>query len=630
MDRRDFVWRAMLIAAAALGPGRSDAGAAIDQADRWRSSNSARRRPNAASAPAGFSTIDRASRPVRMLIGSSGFAGRGFFGRDGYRWNDFSAFKEAIKTDGFSSFVFIGNTGTAAEPAAGKVFWGTKVGGWSTAAVGGEITTPTLDKVATDGLTPCMEMVVAGVANEQIAAEHPGWRMLDRSGKPLTYMGPLLDWDSPYWNRCVLPLYHEYAAKYGSRTAGIILWEPQIPPISSPWLKRAFQKSGAQDIDRFWRQNQTRKWRELAGALKSAGWRGRLIGGGWAAFEWEEQMWDGTIAEREKTWNEIGPFKKGIVPIMMPELLIDGNYGPHAYRRADLHYVYRSLMYERSVFGDHIMPNVELYWPPTAMTPDELFRWILESYSAGFPSYSVVDGENLYFDRVLASSRQNLRAAFRRLNPLGYFGRPVVNFRFLVSADMERRLMDTPSRPQGRTLWDWYVKDSSRLFKSIDRAVCGGALVNARLTSLSDAELYGLTEHSVTVAVVPEGLAAPHSPDGRPVYPFSVARGADMASLKDRILSLIRPHLSFRVGAKSELAYVNRTRRADGREFLTVLNHSPQRGEVEIGALWPQAHVIVDSSVVGIPASYRRRGSTLHFALGGHGAIVLSNRPGAA
>jgi hypothetical protein len=223
-----------------------------------------------------------------------------------------------------------------------------------------------------------------------------------------------------------------------------------------------------------------------------------------------------------------------------------------------------------------------------------------------------------------------LRKTFRVVNQLGYFGRPVVNFRFLVSADMERRLMDTPSGPQGRTLWDWYVKDSSRLFKSIDRAVCGGALVNARLTSLSDAELYGLTEHSVTVAVVPEGLAAPHSPDGRPVHPFSVARGADMAPLKDRILSLIRPHVSFRVGAKSELTYVNRTRRADGREFLTVLNHSPQRGEVEIGALWPQAHVIVDSSVVGIPASYRRRGSTLHFALGGHGAIVLSNRPGAA
>ena len=84
------------------------------------------------------------------------------------------------------------------------------------------------------------------------------------------------------------------------------------------------------------------------------------------------------------------------------------------------------------------------------------------------------------------------------------------------------------------------------------------------------------------------------------------------------------------MGAKSELTYVNRTRRADGREFLTVLNHAPQRGEVEIGALWPQAHVIVDSSVVGIPASYQRQGSTLHFALGGHGAIVLSNRPGAA
>ena len=117
-----------------------------------------------------------------------------------------------------------------------------------------------------------------------------------------------------------------------------------------------------------------------------------MIGGGWGAYELEEHEYDGTVARLQNGWDMVGPFREGLVSVMMPELLIHANYGAGPYRREDAHYVYRSLMYERSVFGDAVIPNFELFWQ-RAMTPDEVMRWLLECCSAGYPSYSVVHGE---------------------------------------------------------------------------------------------------------------------------------------------------------------------------------------------------------------------------------------------
>ena len=743
--------------------------------------------------PPGFYSMDLTARPIRMLFGKGWLGKVGYtssaFAKCGYGCDNYAALAKVVKEDGFNSFCFDVN---GWETEAGKVVWDTKVHGWS--HISNADMDLDLNAAEAAGMVPCVEMLTAGLANQRVAAEHPDWRMLNKDGNPSAYMGPLLDWNSPYWKNSVLPLYYEYARKYGSRTAGLVLWEPPMGWISQ-WTKSAAMKSGDQSIEKWMYSDQTAKWGELLATLRKADWKGKLIGGGWGAFEWEEQMWDGTVQQMSDGWNVIGAFNNGLVPIMMPELLIHADYQPHAYRRQDAHYVYRSLMYERSVFGDNIIPNMELSWDKRAMKPDELFRWILESYSAGFPSYSVVMAERLYLDTAIADEvkfRPLQRKIFKALNKLPYFGKPIVNYRFVVSADMEKRLMQTTSvawisgdwnrdlwhsgdscgveslatgrdyktdvwiangpttvakkagntaptivvnvepgdydiklslldseagkfsvwvdysdggswqslkignfeqigtgdicsyamhlpaqafeksadsdvapgkqirlrfwnsdgswlntpvklqkiafyrngklaavsNLQGKTLWDWYVKDLSRLFKNTERTVCGGALVNERLTNLKNDELYGLTGDSVEVAVVPDGFTVPKSPDGHAIQRIDINQGEDMSALDGKVLQLVENGLSFKVGKKSPLVYANLTKRADGREFLTVINHGTDPGSIEIGINWTKTYELVNSNLLGMPASYSRSGTALSVKLNGYGAIVLSNRDG--
>ena len=195
-------------------------------------------------------------------------------------------------------------------------------------------------------------------------------------------MGPLLDWNTPYWKTMLLPLYADFARKLGDRAAGLILWEPTFR-YDSPESQERFK---AQRPDRLHPVDVCRPVEQVdrtCATLRIAGWKGTLIGGGWGALEWEEQMWDGTLGQMYAKRDQLEPFRRGLIPIVMPELLVHAMYGCHEYRRTDLHFVYRSLMYERSVYGDQIIPNFELYWE-RSMKPDEVLRWILESYT-GLP-----------------------------------------------------------------------------------------------------------------------------------------------------------------------------------------------------------------------------------------------------
>ena len=636
--------------------------------------------------------------------------------------------------DGFNSYCFGVNGGS---PAAGQVAWDTQLPGWS--QIPGRNLDSSFHAAEATGMTASARFLVAGLANRLAATQHPDWRMLDRNGKPRDYMGPLLDWNSPYWKEWLLPLYDEFARQYGRRTADIVLWEPPIH-YHSTWAQEAFRRSTQADFQQWTQADQVQKWRELADTLQHAGWKGRLIGGGWGAFEWEERLFDGTIQGTAPIWNQIEPFRQGLIPIVMPELLVHASYGSHVYRREDLHYVHRSLMYERSIYGDNIIPNLELSWDQRMMQPDELLRWILEAYSAGFPSYSVVCMEKLYLEKTFAHQaefRPQWHRIFKTLNALPYFGRPVVNFQFVVSAELEKALMQTPaaawladgwnrelwhagetagaeslaagrnyqtdqpglngpltvtqkakdvlpglivtvngadcdltlhlmdhepgkcslwldfsdggswldhklgdfklfgdgdfrsytfhlpaaalakakdadpapgkqvrirfcdatgpslsvplriqslelsrngsviarSSLRGKTLWDWYVGELSLLFKRIDRSVCGGALVNERVVSLQDDVLYGLTGHAAQIAVQPDGYTLLRAVADRPLHRIPVRPEGDLAGLAERILSLVGPNVNFIVGKKSPLVYANLTRRDDGREFLTIINH---------------------------------------------------------
>ncbi len=689
--------------------------------------------------------------------------------------------------DGFNSYCFGVNGGS---PAAGQVAWYTQVPGWS--QIPGRNLEANLRAAEAAGAAVSADFLVVGLANRAAAVQHPEWRMLDRNGKPREYMGPLLDWNSPYWKWWVLPLFDEFARKYGRRTDSIVLWEPPIG-YGSTWAQEAFCRSKQPDFQRWTQSDQVEKWHELADTLKTAGWKGHLIGGGWGTFEWEERMFNGTIERSALIWDQIDPFRQGLVPIVMPELLVHSNYGSHVYRREDLHFVYRSLMYERSVYGDNIMPNLELSWDQRVMTPDELLRWLLEAYSAGFPSYSVVCMEKLYLEKTFAHQtefRPQWRRVFKTLNALPYLGRPVVNFQFVVSADLERVLMQTPatawlaggwnrelwhagqaagaeslatgrdyqmdqsgpngpltvtqkakdvlpclivtvdgadcdltlhlldhepgacslwldysdggswldyklgdfklsgdgalrsytfhlpaaalakakdaapapgkqvrlrfcdatgpalsvplriqslelsrngsvvarSSLRGKTLWDWYVGELSLLFKRIDRSVCGGALVNERVVSLPDDVLYGVTGHAAQIAVQPDGYTLLKAVADRPLHRIPVRPEGDLSGLAERILSLVGPNANFTVGKKRPLVYANLTRRDDGREFLTIINHGAAPGGIEVQIPWPRVYEVVDGSVLGNATTYTYRDHVVHAEMGAREAMVLSNR----
>jgi hypothetical protein len=737
------------------------------------------------------SSNDQQTTPVRMLIGGTMLGKPGDpqseYMRNGYGCDNYDAFKRVYAADGFNSYAF---GVTNFTDYAGWVAWKTQVPGWRhMVECNYDLNLKTARQA---GMSTCAEVLIAGMANKQIAAEHPEWRALDGAGKPAHYMGDQLSWNSPYWRQYLLPLYREYFTRYGPQTGSLLLWELRLDDFS-PWDKAAYKKSGIADFNAWHREDQMLKWRELMKTIRATGWQGTVLGGGWGAFECEEYAYDGTVAHLNEWWNMIGPFNEGLIQVMMPELLIHANYGAGPRRRVDAHYVHRSLMYERSLFGDAMIPNFELFWQ-RAMTPDEVLRWVLENYSAGYPSYSVVSMEKLYLEKYAPEQetyRPVLRKVFQEVNKLPWFGRPVVNFQVLLSAELEKalgrqapagwiakeqswrpefwrrgeacgmatfangqtadteyyvscgpmttqtlltdvapelmlnikpadyemklvlldettgtcaawinfrngapecdqklgeikltglggertitlplpkiafeRAQDADPRtgkqialrfaagdggwlrtplsidrielwragklmatvePECENLPNWYTRELSSLFKAVDRAVCGGAIISNRLTERPDIERFGHAEQAVRFCLVPEGSKRPPD-EGRPMHYLTVKPQETLARYAPQIIEQIRKDAVLKVGEKTPLVYANLTRRPDGREFLTVINHAAEPGHIALELPWPEVHPIISSEFIGKQVSQRFAGQQLSVKLDGYGALVLSNR----
>ena len=155
------------------------------------------------------------------------------------------------------------------------------------------------------------------------------------------------------------------------------------------------------------------------------------------------------------------------------------------------------------------------------------------------------------------------------------------------------------SRLEGRTLWHWYVAEISRLFKSIDRQVCGGALANQRITDVGQDERYGICGQADQIAIVPAGYPEVKPIDAAGRCGVEIAPGDDVSVLASQVLQSAGEHASFQVGPKSPLVYANLTRRDDGREFLTIINHDSVAGTIEVGIGWPRAFEVAGSRLPG-------------------------------
>jgi hypothetical protein len=139
--------------------------------------------------------------------------------------------------------------------------------------------------------------------------------------------------------------------------------------------------------------------------------------------------------------------------------------------------------------------------------------------------------------------------------------------------------------------------------------------------------LYGVTGHAAQIAVQPDGYTLLKAVADRPLHRIPVRPEGDLSVLAERILTLVRPNVNFIVGEKkSPLVYANLTRRDDGREFLTIINHGAAPGRIEVQIPWPRVYEVVDGSVLGNATTYTYRDHVVHAEMGAQGAMVLSNR----
>lgn len=370
--------------------------------------------------------------------GASG-VGESWYRPAGYYTDNYRALKELLTSDGFSAVVFdINETGDR----AGIVSWPTAIPAFDTHPLGD--IERTLEAAEAAGLAVGVSVFTGGLANAVVARDHPEWRQLDQFGGFRSYMGPLICWNTPYWEQHLLPLYREFFRRYGNRLQALILWEGPDGTCFGAGCQAAFANSGVAERADWEYRDRLDKWRELVDAIRADGWDGTIIGGGWGGYEWEQERWDGTAYEREhyRALAERPAVRSAIINAIMPELYIHDLYGSHFVRREDAHYVYRSLIYERSVVGPAIIPAVELHWR-RSMLPHELLRWLLECWSAGFQGVAVVSESKLYFEHHHETQerfRGLYREIFRQTARLPAPGSPRPNFVLVVSDALERAL----------------------------------------------------------------------------------------------------------------------------------------------------------------------------------------------
>lgn len=578
--------------------------------------------------PADFYKLDMENKQYAMLIGlgNRGTYDGGVSYRADYGMDHYAPFEKLFAPDGFNSFAFVLNTGHGAS----VVDWDTKVDGWGKNREG--FIELNLRAAEESGIVPLAEFLTAATANVTVLEQHPEWAARTKEGAPQHYMGPLVCSNSPYWKESLMPLYTELFTKYGDRLGGIVLWEGPGLWCWSDLCKQKFKESGMSDYRAWKRVDKLEKYGDIARAIRASGWKGKIIGGGWAAYEWEEDMWDSTIAGREilhYNHPELEAFKNGFIDMIMPELYTHSTLGACPYRRTDAHSIYRSLMYERSVFGENIIPNVELFWPPRSMTPDEVFRWLLEVWSAGYDDYSIVSEEKLYVEHYAPEQdeyRLIYRNIFREFNNTPHLGKPWPNFQFLVSVDLEKSLFYSEEAVEGyKNPWDWYVKETNRLFKNVDRQLCGGAVVNEKVTDLDHDDLYGIVSDELPrFMMIPEGCPEPNVGSATNVLKIKVNVGEDLEAYAPQIAEFIGKNLTHRVGTKSPLVYVNWNKTKEGVNHISVINHADEDGIAEIKLKSSDVEVVIDSErVFGKRVRYRIEDGWLKVDLAPYAAIVF-------
>ncbi len=557
-------------------------------------------------------------RTWRLLIGRSEREVMSALYEQHYKMNAYEVFPKLFAPDGFNGFVFILNR---PKELSGRIAGIGTISGF----VPDNETNMDANLKATEKakMVRAVEFLVGGLANAIVAKEHPDWQQVDGEGKPLNYLGPLICWHSPYWQQ-LLSAYRDFFIRYGEQVDALVLWEGpwEFYGCENAFHRAAFQQSGWKDRHEWERAQHLAKWHELVNAVRSTGWKGPIIGGGWAAYEWEEEMWDGTIYERteRRALPEMQAFREKLIDATMPELLIHSTYGPHAYRRQDAHYVYRSLMYQRSVFGDAIIPNMELFWE-RSMTPDELWRWLLEVWSAGFNCFSVVSEGKLYYERFHPTQeefRPYYRQIFQNFAKLPLSARPIPRFHFVVSTELEGWL-------DKRGLWNWYVAGLSRLFKEVDRRVNGGAIVNDLGAVDNLVKRYGQVSHQIPqVAFVPEGAPRPKT-FSRRVLLLSIRPNEPLEKFTLSIVAWLEKHLTSNVRDKSQLVYVNWVLGANGKRYAVVVNHASEQGSVALKG--SSVRSISDSSFLGQPVKLQRSSGWFSLKLAPYAGAVLEVVP---
>ena len=574
--------------------------------------------------------MDLDKEQIRMLIGYGlrGFPGdnRTVFGpysyESKYGFDGYDCFGRLFAEDGFNSFSCILNL-----EGTNRLSLATDAPGWVKHPDGNMEFL--LRYALQSDINVSAELLIAGFANANIAREHPDWRIIDENGTTFDYMGPQLCPNSPFFEENLLPLYKDIFSRYGQYWPSVIIWEYFNYPCACKFCKEKFANQSEFNDLASWRHNDClEKLQAIHDTIGSTGWQGKIIGGGYGGYDWEEMRWDQTVAGRnylQYNIPEIDAFNAGVIQIVMPELLVHTDHEIHAHRREDMHYVYRTLMYGRSIFGRNIFPNVELYWQGRSMTPDEFLRWMLEVRCAGLDDYSVVDEWKLYTaSRYPDQERYRLdyRTIFKLFSQLPGFGEPVVDFQFVVSDALECEFYK-----RSRTLWEWYVRETSKLFKSIDRKTGGGAIVNVRKTDLPAAELYGITTSDMPrYTIIPDGYAVPKELNQPSIKILRVAENQPIDRLLSELLALVRSRPRDLITGKSEeiSAMVN----VDGKNrTVTLINHTDRPGDAEIDLKGRDFECVVDSQrLIGRKVQYTQKDDKLIFKLAPRAAMTVRIR----
>lgn len=147
-------------------------------------------------------------RRWRLLIGSAARETLNSLYEVQYGMDAYDPFPHLFAPDGFNGFIFSINR---AKERSG---WVAGIGKLHDFVPDNEADMAANLKAAEAAkMVRVVELLVGGLTNAFAAKEHPDWRQVDAHGKPLDYMGPLLCWHSPYWQR-LLAIYRDFFTRH--------------------------------------------------------------------------------------------------------------------------------------------------------------------------------------------------------------------------------------------------------------------------------------------------------------------------------------------------------------------------------------------------------------------------------